>query len=178
LQDRLPRPHRLHRPAPQAVVEEIERLRRQRLELVGDFKKAGPSTGSRAIQNRFGSMTLSSRSLVGLCLIASMTSPPIPVGWVSGSIDHDTVTFAVNSIRSWWHRLGRTRYPDAVIVQLISATTTTGTGLTIHREVDENRYPKGFTISDAELATIDITRADFHVTGTKQYPPRDRALIL
>jgi len=30
LQDRSSRPHRLHRPAPQAVVEEIERLRRQR----------------------------------------------------------------------------------------------------------------------------------------------------
>jgi hypothetical protein len=105
-----------------------------------------------------------------------MTSPPIPVGWVSVSIDHDTGTFAVNSIRSWWHRLGRTRYPDAVIVQLISATTTTGTGLTLHREVDQNRYPKGFTISDPEMATINITRADFHVTGTKQYPPRDRAL--
>ena len=30
LQDRSSRPHRLHRPTPQAVVEEIERLRRQR----------------------------------------------------------------------------------------------------------------------------------------------------
>lgn len=30
LQDRSSRPHRLHRPTPQAVIEEIERLRRQR----------------------------------------------------------------------------------------------------------------------------------------------------
>ncbi len=30
LQDRSSRPHRLHRPTPQRVVEEIERLRRQR----------------------------------------------------------------------------------------------------------------------------------------------------
>ena len=30
LQDRSSRPHRLHRPTPQAVVEQIERLRRQR----------------------------------------------------------------------------------------------------------------------------------------------------
>jgi hypothetical protein len=30
LQDRSSRPHRLHRPTPQVVVEEIERLRRQR----------------------------------------------------------------------------------------------------------------------------------------------------
>src|SRR5262249_10077139 len=30
LQDRSSRPHRLHRPAPQAVIEKIERLRRQR----------------------------------------------------------------------------------------------------------------------------------------------------
>src|SRR6202048_4686110 len=31
LQDRSSRPHRLHRPTPQAVIEEIERLRRRRL---------------------------------------------------------------------------------------------------------------------------------------------------
>ena len=34
-------------------------------------------------------------------------------GWVSVGIDHDTAAFAVNSIRQWWLRVGRARYPEA-----------------------------------------------------------------
>lgn len=34
-------------------------------------------------------------------------------GWVSVGIDHDTATFAVESIRRWWRRMGRKRYPKA-----------------------------------------------------------------
>jgi len=34
-------------------------------------------------------------------------------GWVSVGIDHDTAEFAVSSIRSWWRRMGQTRYPAA-----------------------------------------------------------------
>jgi len=31
-------------------------------------------------------------------------------GWVSVGIDHDTASFAVNAIRSWWKRMGRSAY--------------------------------------------------------------------
>jgi hypothetical protein len=34
-------------------------------------------------------------------------------GWVNVGIDADTAAFAVESIRRWWHRLGKARYPDA-----------------------------------------------------------------
>ncbi len=34
-------------------------------------------------------------------------------GWVSVGIDHDTASFAVNAIRSWWQTMGRERYPNA-----------------------------------------------------------------
>ena len=34
-------------------------------------------------------------------------------GWVSIGVDADTAAFAVESIRRWWQKLGRTRYPDA-----------------------------------------------------------------
>ena len=34
-------------------------------------------------------------------------------GWVSVGIDHDTAAFAVNTIRSWWHSMGKTRYRNA-----------------------------------------------------------------
>ena len=47
------------------------------------------------------------------------------------------------------------------IVQLIAATTTT-TGLTVRAELDENKYPKGRKISDAEFAAINLARHSFH----------------
>jgi len=34
-------------------------------------------------------------------------------GWVSVGIDHDTAAFAVNTIRRWWKRMGRRRFPSA-----------------------------------------------------------------
>jgi hypothetical protein len=34
-------------------------------------------------------------------------------GWVNVGISHDTASFAVASIRRWWSRMGRKRYPDA-----------------------------------------------------------------
>ena len=47
------------------------------------------------------------------------------------------------------------------IVQLIAATTTTA-GLTVRAELDENKYPKGVKIADAQLAAIHLTRHAFH----------------
>ncbi|MCK4277352.1 MAG: ISAzo13 family transposase [Phycisphaerae bacterium] len=34
-------------------------------------------------------------------------------GWISIGIDHDTATFAVNTIRRWWRNMGRKVYPRA-----------------------------------------------------------------
>jgi hypothetical protein len=41
-------------------------------------------------------------------------------GWVSVGIDHDTASFAVHAIRRWWHRMGRSAYPDTTAL-LITA---------------------------------------------------------
>ena len=35
------------------------------------------------------------------------------IGWVSVGTDHDTAAFAANTIRTWWHQAGNTRYPTA-----------------------------------------------------------------
>ena len=48
-----------------------------------------------------------------------------------------------------------------VIVDLIGATTTK-TGLTVRCELDRNIYPKGISISDKEMAKLNITRDTFH----------------
>jgi len=34
-------------------------------------------------------------------------------GWVNVGVDADTAEFAVESIRRWWQRLGKARYPNA-----------------------------------------------------------------
>jgi Rhodopirellula transposase DDE domain len=34
-------------------------------------------------------------------------------GWVSVGVDADTAAFAVESIRRWWCKLGKARYPEA-----------------------------------------------------------------
>jgi hypothetical protein len=60
-----------------------------------------------------------------------------------------------------------------VIVELIAATTTTK-GLTVRIALDDNKYEKGRTVTDADMATINITPDDFH--GEWNYTIRPRAL--
>jgi Rhodopirellula transposase DDE domain len=48
-----------------------------------------------------------------------------------------------------------------VIIELIGATTTT-TGLKIYAQIDNRVYEKGITVSDQQLAAINLTRHEFH----------------
>ena len=34
-------------------------------------------------------------------------------GWVGVGVDHDTASFAVETIRRWWYAMGSERYPKA-----------------------------------------------------------------
>jgi Rhodopirellula transposase DDE domain len=56
---------------------------------------------------------------------------------------------------------GQPLVSDAVIVNLIAATTTT-TGLTGDSELDPPRYPTGLTVSDEQMATLRRERDAFH----------------
>jgi hypothetical protein len=47
------------------------------------------------------------------------------------------------------------------IVQLIAATTT-DTGLKVRAVLDENKYPKGVKVSDAQLAAVNLLPHSFH----------------
>ena len=47
------------------------------------------------------------------------------------------------------------------VVQLIAATRTDA-GLTVRAELDENKYPKGIKVSDAQLAAVNISSHPFH----------------
>jgi len=166
------------------------------------------------------------------------------LGWVNVGTDHDTATFAVESIRRWWNSMGQPRYPTAqqllitadaggsngyrirlwkvelqkladetgltiavchlppgtskwnkiehrlfsymsqnwrgkplisheVIVNLIAATTTKA-GLQVGCQLDTQSYPKGTTVSDDELAQVNLQPADFHGEWNYVISPRTR----
>jgi len=81
-------------------------------ELVGDFKNAGrewrPQGDPETVRvHDFLIEELGRAVPYGIYDIAANA------GWVSVGIDHDTSAFAVQTIRTWWHGVGATRYPAA-----------------------------------------------------------------
>jgi hypothetical protein len=66
---------------------------------------------------------------------------------------------------------GKPLLTHQVIVQLI-ASTTTQNGLTVQCRLDENTYEKGAKVSDAEIARLNITPADFHGEWNYTIAPR------
>jgi hypothetical protein len=212
-------------------------------ELVGDFKNGGkelrPKGQPEPVRvHDFKIPELGKVAPYGVYDIATNE------GWVNVGIDADTAAFAVESIRRWWYRLGKARYPEArtlvitadcggsngnrvrlwkreiqrladetglaitvahlppgtskwnkiehrlfayisqnwrgkplvshqVILQLIAATTT-DTGLLVTCDIDANSYPKGITVSDAEIAAINIELDPFHGEWNYTIKPSER----
>lgn len=68
---------------------------------------------------------------------------------------------------------GKPLVSHQVIIQLIGATTT-DTGLTVACDIDQNRYPKGIKVSDAEMASINIQRDTFHGDWNYTIYPRQQ----
>lgn len=199
-------------------------------ELVGDFKNGGREWRPQGQPEEVRVHDFLIQEL-GRAVPYGIYDLAANAGWVSVGMDHDTAAFAVQTIRHWWHEIGRPRYPRAkrllitadgggsngsrlrlwkrelqgladetgldlevhhfppgtskwnsiehrlfafismnwrakplvsyrVIIDLISATTT-DTGLTVRCELDPHSYPKGITVSDQEMAALNITRADF-----------------
>src|SRR5206468_8220505 len=115
--------------------------------------------------------------------------PMSPLRWTCKSLSQLTQALAAMG-----HRVGRTLVSELlheqkfslqgkaqplvsyrVIVDLISATTTK-TGLTVRCELDTGQYPSGIVVSDAEMAAINIKRAEFHgewnyTISPNAYPP-------
>ena len=56
---------------------------------------------------------------------------------------------------------GRPLESHQTVVQLIAATTT-HSGLAVQAELDDRAYPKGTKISDEQMASLPLTRHDFH----------------
>ncbi len=61
----------------------------------------------------------------------------------------------------------------ATIVSLIGSTTTQ-TGLRVRSEIDHGSYPTGIQISDAQLASLNLHRHDFHGEWNYTISPRSQ----
>jgi hypothetical protein len=89
--------------------------------------------------------------------------PPGTSKW--NKIEHRLFSFITINWRGKPLRSYRT------IVQLIAATTT-DTGLKVRAELDENKYPKGVKVSDAQLAAVNLSRHSFHGDWNYTIAPR------
>ena len=95
-----------------AAGEPVISVDAKKKELVGDFKNGGrewqPKGEPEAVRvYDFPIKELGRVTPYGVYDLAAND------GWVSVGIDHDTATFAVATIRRWWERVGRARYPRA-----------------------------------------------------------------
>ena len=212
-------------------------------ELVGPFKNGGKELRpkgepERVLMHDFIIPELGRASPYGVYDLAANEA------WVSVGTDHDTATFAVESIRRWWRSMGAGLYPEAsrllvtadaggsngyrtrlwkrelqkladetgleiavshfppgtskwnkvehrlfsaisqnwrgkpltsheVIVNLIAATRTR-TGLRVRSELDTNAYPKGVTVTDADMETLYLRPDTFHGEWNYSLLPRQR----
>lgn len=81
-------------------------------ELVGNFKNGGQEwrpkgTPEKVRVHDFMIPELGRAAPYGVYDLAQNT------GWVSVGMDHDTASFAVETIRRWWHAMGKDKYPQA-----------------------------------------------------------------
>lgn len=81
-------------------------------ELVGDFKNPGrqwrPKGDPEKVRvHDFAIPELGRVAPYGVYDLAHNT------GWVSVGVDHDTASFAVETIRRWWYAIGQEIYPQA-----------------------------------------------------------------
>ena len=81
-------------------------------ELVGRFKNAGEEWRTKGKPEKVNVHDFPDKDK-GKAIPYGVYDLKRNVGWVSVGIDHDTAAFAVETIRRWWHRLGRKSYPDA-----------------------------------------------------------------
>jgi hypothetical protein len=90
--------------------------------------------------------------------------PPGTSKW--NQIEHRMFSYITKNWR------GRPLVSRGVIVNLIGHVRT-GSGLRIKAELDTNSYPKGIKVSDEELASVRLQRAEFHGDWNYTIHPSD-----
>lgn len=81
-------------------------------ELVGDFKNGGREWQPQGSPEHVRTHDFADKKL-GKVIPYGVYDPTYNEGWVSVGIDHDTASFATETIRRWWQEMGRQVYPQA-----------------------------------------------------------------
>ncbi len=81
-------------------------------ELVGDFKNGGREWHPQGEPEPVRVYDFVDKAL-GKANPYGVYDPTANRGWVSVGVDHDTAEFAVETLRRWWEKMGRARYPNA-----------------------------------------------------------------
>ena len=81
-------------------------------ELVGDFKNAGRQYRPSGQPERVNVHDFMDKDL-GKAIPYGIYDLSANTGWVTVGTDHDTSTFAVATLRTWWTTVGQARYPKA-----------------------------------------------------------------
>ena len=97
-----------HRGAGQPVVS----IDAKKKELVGQFKNVGREWARAGDPVRVDCHDFPGDAL-GRALPYGIYDVAANTGWVNVGTDHDTATFAVESLRRWWNAAGRAGYPGA-----------------------------------------------------------------
>nr|QNO55008.1 hypothetical protein KIHMDPCI_00019 [Methanosarcinales archaeon ANME-1 ERB7] len=139
-------------------------------ELVGNFKNDGQEWEPKGMNEEVSTYDFLSMA-IGKGIPYGVYDPGQNRGWISVGIDHDTSTFAVETIRRWWYSSGRKLYLNAQH-SLITADGGGSNGYRVRlwkmelqnlaNELDTNTYSIGRKISKEELEAVNIKRNDFH----------------
>jgi transposase len=135
----------------------------QHLQIMAD---GGGSNGSRV---RLWKLELQKLSEELGFAISVCHLPPATSKW--NKIEHRLFSF----ISLNWS--GQPLVSHEVVVSLIKATTT-AKGLKVDAEVDRNQYPAGVTVSDEEMACLNLVRDPFHGEWNYTISPRQQQLKL
>lgn len=117
-------------------------------ELVGDFKNAGSDYRPAGCPDKVQVHDFINKDL-GKAVPHGVYDVRANEGWVTVGIDHDTAQFAVNSIRCWWDKMGKERYPGASSV-LITADGGGSNGYRVRlwkREIQRFANETGMTVT-------------------------------
>jgi hypothetical protein len=91
--------------------------------------------------------------------------PPGTSKW--NKIEHRLFSFITKNWR------GRPLVSHQAVVNLIASTTTT-TGLIVRAALDKHKYDTGLKVTDAQMANLNLTPADFHGEWNYSITPRRR----
>jgi Rhodopirellula transposase DDE domain len=98
--------------AAQAAGQPVISVDTKKKELVGNYRNAGSDWRPKGDPCRVKVHDFADKEL-GKVAPYGVYDITADAGWVSLGVTHDTAAFAVASIRTWFERIGRKRYPDA-----------------------------------------------------------------